>query len=276
MNHLIARKKGRAEVFVKLMSREEVFSLPNDLDNPIGYDTNYKLEDDEWFAIESFSQTDYCITILTEEFNSTEYNDINRNEYSDLKYLCSYQDENYFYFQKLTPSQTIRRKWFKLSNNPELMNDNPIIVIKNLPDAIYDKGNDILYFKKLPSISSIFPGIRELYREATQEDTEEFLQNDFINLVDDYNASSVKTANRKRIAMAMDTFNEFSTTQRDSIYNYIKDYCDDLEFSEEDRTFTIGSEENLKKLLYGIEQRYYTTPVGNEKRLANSVTSLPN
>ena len=38
--------------------------------------------------------------------------------------------------------------------------------------------------------------------------------------------------------------------------------------------FTIGNEENMKYLLWGIEQRYYTTPVTNEKRVANSITKL--
>ena len=30
----------------------------------------------------------------------------------------------------------------------------------------------------------------------------------------------------------------------------------------------------MKKLLFGIEQRFYTTPVGGEKRIANSVIPL--
>ena len=30
----------------------------------------------------------------------------------------------------------------------------------------------------------------------------------------------------------------------------------------------------MKYLLWGIEQRYYTTPVTNEKRVANSITKL--
>ena len=38
--------------------------------------------------------------------------------------------------------------------------------------------------------------------------------------------------------------------------------------------FHVESEDDLKKLLYGIEQRYYTTKVGNEKRLANSITTV--
>ena len=31
---------------------------------------------------------------------------------------------------------------------------------------------------------------------------------------------------------------------------------------------------DMKKLLFGIEQRFYTTPVGGEKRIANSVILL--
>jgi hypothetical protein len=45
-------------------------------------------------------------------------------------------------------------------------------------------------------------------------------------------------------------------------------------FDENDESFSISNEEDLKKLLYGIEQRYYTTKVGNEKRLANSITTV--
>lgn len=274
MNHLLAKKTGRNGEYVKMISDEDIFNLPDDLDNPHEYDTDYKLEDDEWFGIENFSETDFCIDLLIDDFNSAEYNQIVLADYNKLKYLCSYQDDQYYYFQKLSRSQTIRRKWFTISNEPEIQNDNPIIILKELPDAVYDGEEDILYFKKLTSITTIFPGIGNLYREATQEDTEQFLENEFINLTDEYDASKVKKANRKRIAMAMDTFNAFNRQQRESIYDYIKEYCNDLEFSDDDRNFNIGSEENLKQLMYGIEQRYYTTPIGNEKRLANSITTI--
>lgn len=274
MNHLLAKKSGRNGEYVKMISDEDIFNLPDDLDHPHVYDTDYKLEDDQWFGIENFSQTDFCIDLLTNDFNSAEYNQIALADYIGLSYLCSYQDDRYFYFQKLSNSQTIRRKWFRISNQPEIQNDNPIIILKELPDAIYDSVEDILYFKKLPSITAIFLGIGDLYREATQEDTEQFLENEFINLTDEYDASKVKKANRKRIAMAIDTFNAFSQQQRDSIYDYIKVYCNDLQYCDAERNFNIGSEENLKQLMYGIEQRYYTTLIGNEKRLANSVTTI--
>ncbi len=274
MNHLLAKKSRRNGQIIKLMSGENIFKLPNNLDNPHEYDTNYKLEDDEWFAIDGFSETDYSIDFVTNDFNSAEFNQITNADYAKLNYLCSYQSNRYYYFQKLSKSQTINRKWFHVSNEPELKTDNPIIIIKVLPDAIYDKSNDILYFKKLTSITTIFSGIGSLYREATQEDTATFLENDFINLTDDYSVEKVQKANRKRIAMAMDTFNNFTKAQKFSIYDYIKGYCEDLEFSEEDKCFSIGNEQNLKSLMFGIEQRYYTTPIGNEKRVANSITSI--
>jgi hypothetical protein len=274
MNLLIAKKSGRSGDFVKILSEQSIYELPNDLTPFHEYDSNYKLEDDEWFGISFFSKKEYTNELIRQDFNSTDYNLITKREYEKLNYLCSYQNERYYFFQKLSRSQTLKRRWLTFSEEPEIRKEDPIIIIKTLPDAIYDEQEDTLYFKKLTTISSIFDGISSLYKEATQEDTDQFLRNDFINLTDDYDSSKVKTANRKRIAMAMDTFKKFDKKQKKSIYKYIKNYCVDLEFSEKDKNFNVGNEEDLKLLLYGIEQRYYTTPIGDEKRLANSVTVI--
>ena len=39
-------------------------------------------------------------------------------------------------------------------------------------------------------------------------------------------------------------------------------------------SFIVKSNEDLSLVLYGIGQRFYTTPVGGEKRIANSVIKL--
>ena len=96
MNHLLAKTKGRNGDFFKVISNEEIFELPDDLDNPIEYDSDYKLEDDEWFAITEFSEKDYCIEFLTRRFISTDFNQIPREGYNNIDYLCAY-----FYFQTL-------------------------------------------------------------------------------------------------------------------------------------------------------------------------------
>jgi hypothetical protein len=273
MNHLLAKTKGRNGNFFKVLSNEEIFELPDDLDNPIEYNSDYKLELDEWFAIEEFSEKDYCIAFLTRRFISADFNQIASADYNNIDYLCAYQTGVY-YFQKISSSQVIRKKYFALTNTPTLVTNEPIIVIDKYPDAVYVKSEDILYFKKLTAITSIFRGIDQLYNEATQEETEEFLGNNFILLDNDYSADKVKKANRKRIAMAMETLQTFTPAQKQDIFTYIREYCEDLVFDENDENFTISGEEELKKLLYGIEQRYYTTRQGGERRLANSITPL--
>lgn len=273
MNHLLAKTKGRNGDFYKIISDEEIFELPDDLDNPIEYDTDYKLEEDEWFAIENFSEKEYYIDFLTRRFISTDYNQIPIADYSKIDYLCSYQTGVY-YFQKLSSSQIVRKKYFSFSETPTIIENEPIIVIDSFPDAIYIKNEDILYFKKLTSITSIFTGIDVLYKEATQGETEEFLENNFIQLGNDYSANNVKKANRKRIAIAMETLQRYSQDERRDIFSYIREYCEALNFDEDQENFTISNEDELKKLLYGIEQRYYTTRLGGERRLANSVQPL--
>ncbi len=146
------------------------------------------------------------------------------------------------------------------------------ITIRDTPDAIYDKSTDRLYFHKLESITGIFTGVDQLYKEATQEETEAFLHEDFISLKDSFAADKVKTANRKRIALAAETLKKLNPDQRKKMAKYIGEYCPDLKTA--DSKFEISSEQNLKMLLYGIEQRFYTTLIGDEKRLANSVISL--
>lgn len=273
MNHLLAKTKGRNGGYFKVISNSEIYALPDDLDNPRGYDTDYKLEDDEWFAITEFSEKEYCIDFLTRRFISTDYNQLPRAQYTNIEYLVAYQI-GYYCFQKLTSSQIINRRYFSMSEQPELVTNEPIILINQVPDAIYHKEEDILYFKRLTSITTIFKGIYELYREATEEETEEFLENDFINLADDYSAENVKKANRKRIAMAKETIARFTPAEKKDIFGYIREYCEELVFDENDSNFSVSNEEDLKKLLYGIEQRYYTTRIGGERRLANSVSPI--
>jgi hypothetical protein len=271
MNHLVAKTKGRKGDFFKILSDTSIFSLPDDLKNFKPYEPDYKLEDEEWFSIQDFSTKEFCIPFLRKMFISTEYPQIKVSEYVNIDYLCSIQDDKYF-FQKMAANQLIKKKWFSVSNSPTLVKDEEIILINNFADAIYDKTNDVLYFKKLASISAIFKGIEILYREATYDETKQFLEFDFIKLAKGYNVDSVKTANRKRIAMAMDTLSKFTKDEKKSVFKYIHEYCKNLTFNR--NSFSIETEDDLKQVLYGIEQRYYTTPLGNEKRLANSITKI--
>lgn len=98
------------------------------------------------------------------------------------------------------------------------------------------------------------------------------MQEDFISLKDNYDANKVSKPNRKRIALAMDSLKKLSGQERVDILSYIGDYCNQkIKFDQATKKFEISTDDELKLLLYGIEQRFYTTLFGQEKRLANSV-----
>jgi hypothetical protein len=121
--------------------------------------------------------------------------------------------------------------------------------------------------------NSLFDGIDELCREAMDDEVNNFLGYHFIKLTQGFTADNVGANNRKRIAMAAETLNRFSPCEKDKVFGYIKDYCPDIAIG--DNKFNIHNEDSLKRLLYGIEQRYYTTPIGDERMLANSVIPIP-
>lgn len=236
------------------------------------YTPGATLQDDDWFCITNAKGQEYSIDLLSEAVSTADLDSLTRAEFNKIDYLFVI-DDRFIFFQNVSKSKLVSQKRIvHFGEGFTYKTDCAEIVIRDLPDAIYDKTTDTLYFRRLESITSIFRGIDMLYREATQEETDSFLANDFISLKDDYSGNKVKTANRKRIALAAKTLSELDEPDRKNIFKYIGDYFPDLKVSE--NSFEVGSENELKMLLYGIEQRFYTTPVGGEKRLANSVITL--
>lgn len=271
MNYLLAKIKGRGENFLKVVAtRDRIFDVP-DLSTTLNYSPTYKLDEEEWFKLDGFLERSYQNGLIESRFSGPEHNQILPTQYEDIKYLCSKQD-NLFIFQKMSKTQLLTKKWLHISDSPTLQRDKPIIVINDWIDAIYNKDEDTLYFKDIVKIKQMFRGIEELYREATQEEVISFLEKDFITVREEFTSDKVKVANRRRIAMALNTLNSFNDDEIIQICDYTKGYCVNIRI--DDNKFVIESEEELKQVLYGIEQRYYTTMIGEEKRVANSILEI--
>ena len=267
------RQRDNKKYRKMLSSEENIFPvfIPENA-STLPYSPGATLQDGDWFGITNARKQEYSIDLLSEIFSTVDLDSLARTEFGKIDYLFVL-DDRFIFFQNVSKSKLVSRKRIvHFGEEFTYKTDCAEIVIKDLPDAIYDKTTDILYFRKLESITGIFKGIDMLYREATEEEVEYFLSNDFISLKNDYSGSKVKTANRKRIALAIKTLSELDESDRKNIFGYIGEYCPELNVSE--NTFEIGSENDLKMLLYGIEQRFYTTPVGGEQRLANSVSPL--
>lgn len=278
MSYLYAkiRQRGNHVKFRKLLQTDDVLydSAKKQVPESIPYSQESILDDGTWYYIKGFSSTKYCIDILTKEINSVDYDSLgNSEEFKRLDYIFSMsEDSNEFYFQRVGKAALVQKKrfiWF--GNNYKYYPDSASVVINDRPDAIYLKDSDTLYFRKLSSITVIFPNIIDLYREATNEEVAEFLKMDFLT-AEGLTTDLVKTPNRKRIAMAMETLNSLDLSQRKEIFKYISEYCPSI--SNGENRFIVKDNDDLALVLFGIEQRFYTTPVGKERRIANSVITL--
>ena len=275
MNSIFGKVK-KIQKPLKLISDNELFAVVEvDANSCVDYDSDHNLDEDSWFKINEFSKKDYCLDMLKKDFDSKEFAELKKDQFCKISYLFAIQSDN-FYFQKVTPSLFVMKKFIHFGDVAKIEESENRLTINNLPDAIYLKEEDTLIFKNLATISSIFKGIDQLYHEATKKEVEDFLKRPFINLISNFSESEVSKPNRKRIAMAIETLDKFSENDKHEILNYINDYCSaELKFNTEDKSFQISKDTELTFLLYGIEQRFYTTLYGNhERRLANSIVSM--
>jgi hypothetical protein len=276
VDQVLARIKGRGKKKVfKLLSDFTLFETINITANAcIEYNPDHNLDEDSWFKIDNFSQQSYCLDLINTPFDSKDYDDLSKANFTDIAYLCALQGDD-FYFQKITPSLFMTKKTIAFGEVATVEESDKRLVVNTLPDAIYQKGTDTLVFRNLASISSIFKGIDELYKAATEAEVKQFLDESFVELTSGYDAKKVSKPNRKRIALALATLTAMPEPDRKGMLVYIDSYCEKkLKFDHENHKFEITTDDELKLLLYGIEQRFYTTPIGNEKRLANSVQPM--
>jgi hypothetical protein len=237
--------------------------------NGVDYNPATLIEEEELYRLSEFSNSGYSIDFLTTEMNTVEFDQILRENLRHLSFICTIQDNRY-YFQIINSNFYVSKKWFSIDELTLEVNK-PIITINNFADAIYDKSTDTLYFSKLTSAQKIFKGMDQLYKEATEAESETFLNSEFLLVSEDYNVNQVSIPNRKRIALVNETMNRLTEEEKIQIYDYTNQYG---QVTYENGKFNISTDDDLKFVLWGIEQRFYTTPIGGEKRVANSIISI--
>lgn len=281
MDYLLAKTKGKTGSYYKVLADKTVFDEIPDFTESREYQDDYKLQDNEWFVVEQFSQKSYSGDFIQEDFVATSFSFMPKDKYQHIDHIVSVQDDcKIFVFQKITPSFIYEKQktisWGAIvhsSDQAQLFKQQDVLVIRNDADCFYLKDENKLYFKKLSSLTTIFAGINILYKEATNEEVSDFLNMDILEVASDFNEDNVKTANRRKIKEATERYNSFSQEQKDKIPQYLAKYCPNL-YNAQTKRFCVEDEKGLTNLLNVFNQRYYTTEIDNEKRLANSVTAL--
>lgn len=276
MDFLFVKTKGRAGTFRKVVSDKTVYDDIPSFDDNRPYNDEVKLHDNQWFVLENFSAKDYAPSLVKDAFNAAAWSQIDRGDYEKIDYIVSIQDDgNKLMFQNVTTSLVYKRQcWLSLDDQPSLLNKDHLLVIHRNADAYYLRNENRLYFQRLSAITSIFPGINELYNEATDKEVDSALQLDMLNVAPDFTKEKVKTANRRKIKEALDMYNNYSEPQKAQLPQYLQKYCPGLAFDPVTQKFDITDEKTLTQMLNGLCQRYYTTEISNEKKVALSTEGV--
>lgn len=268
-NYIYGKVKRKQNMFRIIETETDIYDTTDIVSNGVDYNPATLIEEDEWYQLTNFSNSEFLLPFLQNDLDSVNHDQITRKDLTNLSFICTLQSNSYF-FQVINSGFYVSKKWFSI-DELTIEADKPIITINPLPDAIYDKQKDTLYFKKLPTAQKIFKGMDQLYREATNEETQSFLNSDFLDVDRGFVPTNVTVPNRKRIALVNETLSRFSNHEKQAIYEYTNQYG---RVAFQDGKFKIENDDDLKFVLWGIEQRFYTTPIGGEKRVANSIISI--
>lgn len=269
-NYIYAKVKRKKNLFRVIASDKEIYDASQFVLNGVEYSPSTLIEDEDFYKFSNFSSSSFSLDFLSSGLDSVNHSQISKPDLKKLSFICTVQESLYF-FQIINSSYFISKKWFSI-DELTLEVDKPIITINANADAIYDKLNDTLFFKKLSVANRIFKGMDQLYREATDQETQEFLESDFLEVNPNFEKEKVTIPNRKRIALVFEVLNKFTEEEKQAIYDYTNLYGQVTYVSGK---FKIETDDDLKFVLWGIEQRFYTTLIGGEKRVANSVISIP-
>ena len=276
MDHVFAHVKGNTKKKIfKLISNHTLFTFdPSYLGCCVEYDPSHNLDEDSWFKITNFLSKSFCPDILKYSLDSKDYDNLEKDQFENISYVFSVQERD-FYFQKISKGVFVKKKMIAFGETVEIEEKTTRIAIKDEPDAIYLTDDDILVFKKLTIISDIFKGIDILFKEATDDEVRKFLGSPFIALSPGYQANSVSKLNRRRITPALEALANMTEAQKQQIVPYINEYYPTiLKPDQNNEKFVISNDDELKMLLYGVQERFYTTKFGGEKRVANSVLTI--
>ena len=245
-------------------------------DNIIKFDPEAQLEHEDWFYIEIDDIHMPMVKEYGDKFLSTvSLNDVTEEEFTKIDLIFRKVENDGLVFQKITKSKRMVDKsilkWIPNIGKPERTIIENGIELKFAIDAYFD-GNDRLYFKNFRTIRSLFKGIDDYYRIASQAEVDEFKQFNLVSFVSDF---EIKTNNLKMLAVLKDygiDLNDIGV-KRTLLRSYSQYPNQEFEL-DENQNFIIDSNRKLTCLLKLALGRLYTNPITHHKMEANHAKKL--
>ena len=267
------------QIYRKLENTDDISELvaPTiEPDNIIKFDPEAQLEHEDWFYIEIDDIHMSMVKEYGDKFLSTvSLNDVTEEEFTKIDLIFRKVENDGLVFQKITKSKRMVDKsilkWIPNIGKPERTIIENGIELKSAIDAYFD-GNDRLYFKNFRTIRSLFKGIDDYYRIASQAEVDEFKQFNLVSFVSDF---EIKTNNLKMLAVLKDygiDLNDIGV-KRTLLRSYSQYPNQEFEL-DENQNFIIDSNRKLTCLLKLALGRLYTNPITHHKMEANHAKKL--
>lgn len=247
------------------------------LNDAIVYDPN-NTEGGQWFKIDAFNEKEGFLTILDNDFNVAELESLSAEEFNNHRIdFIAFFHEHRYYIQKFTKGNFLKKKWFALNGDEvRYFEGDGLIYVNPLPNCIYDSTTHCIYFMDIAKAYSLFGGLKLDYKAATDAETSQMLQSDIIQ-VNGLDTAGVGVSNRKRITSILAKYSQYDSEQKNKLRQYIKETVgESLPYDDVSEKFIVNSDNQLRLLLYGIQQRFYQPPLEDEVQVATATTGLSN
>lgn len=200
---ILARTKLKDEPYVGIIGdtpednlrndAKDSYKPPNILESIKFTNPQYALEDEEWFYIE-LVDTDKKEEMLGGYIDASKsmasINQIRGDCYSEVDCIFGVDGYNIL-FTKITPSFVIKNK-FIIEIGPIKKLDLKQAQIRSQAagiefnpskiDAFYKGDENKLYFRSFRTVNSLFSGINEYYRDASEQEVRKFLELDIFEV----------------------------------------------------------------------------------------------
>lgn len=245
-------------------------------ENCIEFDPELILEAEDWFYIEIDDEHISMVKEYEDKFSNTAgLNDVTEEEFSKIGLIFRKVENNGLVFQKITQSKRMVDKsilkWKYNSRRAERTIIENGIELKSENDAYFD-GIDKLYFKNFRTIRSLFKGIDDYYRIASQVEVDEFKEFNLVSFVSDF---KIKTNNLKMLAVLKDYDIDLDDIAvKNTLLRTYSQYPSQEFELDDNQNFIIDSNRKLTCLLKLVLGRLYTNPITHHKMEANHAKKL--
>ncbi|MEO0233901.1 MAG: hypothetical protein ABIN11_02315 [candidate division WOR-3 bacterium] len=236
----------------------------------IEFSVEYKPEENQVLYIENF-QNPYT------DFNPTSIEILQKDEIRDIKTIFfDYEDKiSYQCFDSrkiIEPS-----KWLLIySKNTFCKFEKAGLIIDSKIDALYQKEGKKLSFPSYHNASKIFSNLNNYYREATDDEINDFFKkNNKIQIDKSFDISILNSRMRKKLHLIINNKiidKIYSNTKNfDNAKNYAKNFELETMFDEDNKKIIFPSEkENLENLLKFLNDDFFQSPITKSKYETNS------